>query len=512
MALRDRVDMTAAPGEISGDDAYITDYFRDELLARQTPETAQFLLRTAVLGQFSASLCDAVLRTTGSAVRLAEIERQNLFLVPLDHHREWYRYHRLFAEALVAELRRREPGQEQRVHRRAADWYEQRDMAEQVIMHRIAGADTVGAARAVNLYGREFVAAGRIATVRGWIDELGTEAVLAYPPMAVTAAWVSALSGRAERAHHFLLAADRASFPGPLPDGHTSLESAIAVLRGAMGSLGIDRMLLDTRLAYDLEPPGSPWHPLAATMLGVAHLLSGSPEEATKLFERGALLGVEQARPAASLALAQLALLAADDQDWAAAQRNAAQAEEVMAAGNLRDDVASVLTHLAAAKVDVRRGRSQQARQRLGTAVRVYLGVPPTAFPWMAAQAAVVLGEVSLELGDTAAARTRVEDARRHLARLLTEGVLRSRLDALSAAVARAGGRSSAPSAMALSAAEERVLRLLPTHLSLGEIGDELHVSRNTVKSHVGAVYRKLQASTRTEAVTRARELGLLSR
>jgi LuxR family transcriptional regulator, maltose regulon positive regulatory protein len=64
---------------------------------------------------------------------------------------------------------------------------------------------------------------------------------------------------------------------------------------------------------------------------------------------------------------------------------------------------------------------------------------------------------------------------------------------------------------MALSSAEERILRLLPTHLSLGEIGDELHVSRNTVKTHVGAVYRKLQASSRTEAVTRARELGLLS-
>ena len=185
-------------------------------------------------------------------------------------------------------------------------------------------------------------------------------------------------------------------------------------------------MLLDTRLAYDLEPPGSPWHPLAATMLGVAHLLSGSAEEAAKLFERGALLGVEQARPAASLALAQLALLAADDQDWAAAQRNAAQAEQVMAAGNLRDDMASVLTHLAAAKVDVRRDRSQQARQRLGTAVRVYLGVPPTAFPWMAAQAAVVLGEVSLRAGRHKARPGRaLEDARRHLARLLTEGVLR---------------------------------------------------------------------------------------
>ena len=124
VALRERVDLAAAPAKISGSDAYIVDFFRDELMVRESPETVRFLLRTAVLGQLSAALCDAVLDTTGSAARLAEIERRNLFLVPLDHHREWYRYHRLFAETLVAELRRREPGEEQRVHRRAARWYE----------------------------------------------------------------------------------------------------------------------------------------------------------------------------------------------------------------------------------------------------------------------------------------------------------------------------------------------------------------------------------------------------
>jgi len=91
--------------------------------------------------------------------------------------------------------------------------------------------------------------------------------------------------------------------------------------------------------------------------------------------------------------------------------------------------------------------------------------------------------------------------------------VLRDAADAPAAAVDRIGQRSAPPSAMALSAAEERVLRLLPTHLSLAEIGEELHVSRNnTVKTQVGAIYRKLQATTRAEAVTCARELGLLPR
>jgi LuxR family transcriptional regulator, maltose regulon positive regulatory protein len=113
-------------------------------------------------------------------------------------------------------------------------------------------------------------------------------------------------------------------------------------------------------------------------------------------------------------------------------------------------------------------------------------------------------------LGDFAAARFRAEEARGHLAALLTEGVLREQLRRVSARLARQGGHALVSSAMALSKAEMRVLQLLPTHLSLGEIGEELHTSRNTVKSQVAAVYRKLGCFTRTEAVAQARDLGLL--
>ncbi len=131
-------------------------------------------------------------------------------------------------------------------------------------------------------------------------------------------------------------------------------------------------------------------------------------------------------------------------------------------------------------------------------ALRLYATPSPAAFPWLSAQVAITLGHTFLDLGDFAAARYRAEEARGHLTRLLTEGTLRDQLRRLSAGLARDGGHVRVPSAMALSTAEMRVLQLLPTHLSLGEIGDELHTSRNTVKTHVAAVYRKLQCSTRT--------------
>jgi LuxR family maltose regulon positive regulatory protein len=128
----------------------------------------------------------------------------------------------------------------------------------------------------------------------------------------------------------------------------------------------------------------------------------------------------------------------------------------------------------------------------------------------LSAQVAITLGQIFLDLGDHAAARFRAEEARAQLSGLLTEGVLSGQLSRLLAALARDGGHARVPSAMALTKAEMRVLQLLPTHLSLGEIGDELYTSRNTVKTHVAAVYRKLHCSTRTEAVERSRDLGLV--
>ena len=302
LALQDRIDLASAPAKIDGRDTFIADFFRDELLGRQPPETVRFLLRTSVLGEMSAPLCDAVIGSTGSASRLAEIERQNLFVVPLDHHREWYRYHRLFAETLTAELRRREPGEEQRVHRRAARWYEQQGTVDQAVAQWIAAGLPASAARLVARHYRAFIAAGRVATVQGWVEALGPEVLEDYPPAAMMAANAYAMSGDPSRAHRFLLAAERGEFAGPMPDGHASLRSAVALMRASLGALGVDRMVVDARQAFELEPPGSSFHPLSAMILGTAEVLAGSPDDGSKHLEQAALLGRETARLAAHMA------------------------------------------------------------------------------------------------------------------------------------------------------------------------------------------------------------------
>ena len=135
-------------------------------------------MRTAPLDQMSGALCDHVLGRSDSAGRLAEAARRNLFVVPLDRRGEWYRYHRLVAEMLLSELRRREPGEESRVHRRAAGWYEEQGQPEKAIAHALAGGDTLAAARLINRHARDFVAAGRLQTVRGWLDALDEDGLV----------------------------------------------------------------------------------------------------------------------------------------------------------------------------------------------------------------------------------------------------------------------------------------------------------------------------------------------
>ena len=271
-------------------------------------------------------------------------------------------------------------------------------------------------------------------------------------------------------------------------------------------------MVLDARAATDLERPGSPWLPAALGALGVAHALSGAPDLALKELDVAARLGREARRPAAAVAaLAEMALLAAERQDWPGAEEKAGQAVDLIESASIEEHLFSILGLAAAARVSAHLGDQVAARRYVGRALRLYATPSPAAFPWLSAQLAITLGQIFLDLGDFAAARFRAEEARGHLTGLLTEGELREQLRRLSARLAREGGHVRVPSAMALSKAEMRVLQLLPTHLSLGEIGEELHISRNTVKSQVAAVYRKLRCSTRTEAVARGRDLGLLS-
>ncbi|WP_196418187.1 helix-turn-helix transcriptional regulator [Actinoplanes aureus] len=510
-AIRTASDPAIAARRLAGDDPFLLDYLRDEFLVKESPDMVRFLTRAAPLDQMSGALCDHVLGGSGSADRLAEAARRNLFVVPQDRRGEWYRYHSLVAEMLLSELRRREPGEESRVHQRAADWYEQQGQPENAIEHMLASGDTLAAARWINQHAPDFASAGRLQTIRRWLTAVGQNGLVSYPPLAITAAWTLALSGDMPGAQGCLHAAERGSFEGPLPDGSSSLTSAVTILRASLGALGIDQMLLDAKAATEGEPPGSPWFPSAIATLGVAHALTGAADLAVKELSVAVQLGAAGRPPTAAVAaLAELSLLAADRDDWSDAEEKAGQAVHLIETAGIEEHLFSILGYVAAARIAAHQGNQVAARRHAGTVLRMITTFSPAVIPWLSTQVAITLAEIFLELGDFAAARIQTEEAGRHLDGLLTEGTLRQQLSRVLARFAAEGGHVPVPSAMALTRAEMRVLQLLPTHLSLGQIGEELHISRNTVKAHLVAIRRKLQCASRNEVVERGRDLGLL--
>jgi LuxR family maltose regulon positive regulatory protein len=513
LSLRGRADAAAA--DWNGDDTYVVEYIRDVLLDAEPDSTVRFLLHTAPLERLSGPLCDAVLGSTGSARILLDLANRSRFVIPMDRYGEWYRYHPLVAAALRAGPWRREAGQERVVLERAAAWFAASAMPREAIAHAAAGGARDTVSELVATHARPLVHAGRYEEALGWLDMLGEDLLFSDPRLALLGGWLWAYSGAPARALRAVEAARRGPQDLPPPDGAASMASAIAVTTASMAPFGVERMLVDARTGFDLEPPGSPWHPLAAVVLGVAQLLNGAPGVAANELGRAVHVDREQHRPAAAMALAQLALLAVDRGDWVTAELHARESCAMVEAGELSRYLPSSISFSARARVAARSGDEPAARRCIAEALRLCARPSLDAFPWLGVQVSVALGHAYLDLSDVVGARGRAEEACRHLARLLTKGVLAGQLDALLAEIGRADPADGARAGTAvelvnLTAAELRVLELLPTHLNLADIGDELYISRNTVKTHVAAIYRKLGALSRGQAVRHARELGLL--
>jgi LuxR family transcriptional regulator, maltose regulon positive regulatory protein len=245
-------------------------------------------------------------------------------------------------------------------------------------------------------------------------------------------------------------------------------------------------------------------------LLGMAQRLTGATADAVRCFELAARYGKREAYPGAAFAIAEHALLAADMEDWAAAEICALEASDLVASAGLEGYGPSVAAYLAGARVAVHGGDLATARHHTEQAARLYADPSPAAFPWLAVQAAVELGRLFLALGEPEAAALKLADAQRDLMLIPDAGLLPAWVEALAGDVRRFVDTADPTETGLLTRAELRVLALLPTHLSLAQIGDELVISRNTVKSQVAAIYRKLDAVNRGDAVRRAREAGLL--
>jgi LuxR family maltose regulon positive regulatory protein len=505
LSLREGGSLPGAAISVGGDDRFISEYMESELLERIPPRQRAFLTRTAVLERMSGPECEAVLDLPGSGTVLADLARSNLLLIPLDHRGQWYRYHHLFRDMLLAQLERREPALIPVLRRRAADWCQRNGLLEEALEYSIASGDVDMAARLVERLWHPASRQGRTATLQRWsrwLDERG--GIEKHPLAAIQASLTNLRIGRPTEADRWADKADRSLHQDEIRPDDPATEAWAAVLRAAMCRHGVEQMRADADKAARKFAAANIVAPIVALLQGLARVLCGDLDGADVFFEDAITPGEPAAPEVLAYILCERSLVAMARSQWDRAEAFGSQAQAALPSAGMEDAFVSAVQARAA----LHRGDVAAARQQLVTAQRLRHLLTYTE-PHVAVQARIEVIRAHLALSDLGGARTLMNEVDEILKRRPGLGTLVGDAKKLRARLSAERG-VRAPGASALTVAEIRLLPLLATHLTVPEIAAELVLSRYTIKSELKSIYRKLGASSRSEAVTRSRELGLL--
>ncbi len=220
-----REDVSAFIAGFTGDDRYVVDYLVEEVLQRLPPDVQEFLLRTSVLDRMNGSLCDALTGQVDGRKALETLERDNLFVVPLDDRRHWYRYHHLFADVLRGRLADERPGLVRELHSVAATWHQQAGDTTEAIRHALLGEDFERAAQLVESVVRVFRRDRREVTLRSWLEALPKEVLLGRPVLVNALAGSRMSTGEFEGVEELLDATEDWILSGGHQGGLTQAES-----------------------------------------------------------------------------------------------------------------------------------------------------------------------------------------------------------------------------------------------------------------------------------------------
>ena len=478
------------------------------MLERRSTAEITFLTRTSILDELPAPLCDVVADRQGSTDVLRQLARSTLLM---DDYGGSYRYHTLLRDFLQRELAVREPERVTALHRRAAAWYQANHAIERAVDHAFAAGDPDLVA---TLVGNGFVHyhwSGHRATIRAWARRLGADALEARPWLAVLAAWEEIAAGDVAATMRFADVAERGTFEGRPPDGTASFEAGRAMLRAGMARHGADDALANATRAVELEGDHGSWRDFALWQLAFARLTIGDLAGADAALADA----VVAARSSGDLAvwycvLGHRALVAAEQGAWDAAAALIAESDAIDPAPQIDGYLSSVPSRAVRIRLMIHRGDIAGARRELARAT----GLRPlltAAAPAGAVQLLLAFARAHVAIDDPAGARALVAQANDVIRDRPDLGVLPAEVDALRATLAarapvRGGGATS------LTVAELRVLSFLPYYLSFKEIGQRLGVKETTIKSQALAIYQKLGAATRSDAVDLAVDAGLLER
>ncbi|MGH2885316.1 MAG: LuxR C-terminal-related transcriptional regulator, partial [Solirubrobacteraceae bacterium] len=509
--LRSVEDLDQAVLEFGGQHRYVAEYLSQEVLASLDPARRSFLLRAAVLGSFTAELCDAVLDRSDSAAMLGELEESNMLVLGLER-REWFRVHPLFAEFATAHLGAVEPTVPQAIHWRAAEWLRSRGLVAEAVQHAAAAGDHEVVAQLLSEYHLALIRNGRSGTLLRWARMLPDELLIRYPDAAVGAATAALLAGRMTRERRrFVRLAERARVQSPERFG-TYQECVIAMVRAAGLDDGVGDAVVEGYRAVELAKRGAD-ETLVAALAALARALyfAGELDGAWGAASR-AVEHPDSARraPGVAAAHAVLALVAVDRGRLAPARDHAEAARTLVGRITSRrswlgSTVAEALGAVLAAEGDL------PAAEREFTYAEGLLADEVATVP--RARLLIRLAGVRCHRGRLDDADETLRRARDELAELGDSGAVPLSADEVEGEIERARRQAGNGQILELpSEAELAVLRLLATDLSSRQIGAQLFLSPNTVRSHIRSIYRKLGVSSREDAVAKVDVLGLVER
>jgi LuxR family maltose regulon positive regulatory protein len=521
LSLQGRQDVHVFIDRFSGSHRYIMDYLTEEIYNQQLSQVQEFLLITSVLERLSGALCDFVLGADfpmqdesgdfASSQRMLEyLERANLFLLPMDDDRHWYRYHHLFASLLRQRLRQTRPDDLPRLHKRASTWYADNGYIDEAFKHALSASDLQSASHLVEVHGLEYLKRGAVSNLSGWLSKLPEEVIEKRPWLSLLFSWVSLLTGERDRIEDYLASAEQGA--AYLDDADVLCGNVAAIRAYAAAREGnVDVAIEQAHNSLELLPQTdfSTRSVVAFTLGGVYTMLQDIPR-ALAAFNEASRTGIQggNIHVAVSAMNAAGGILRSRGKN-SEAERTYHRALKLGTGRSGRPLPLTAGIHAGLAEIYLARRDLPKASKfaRIG----VELGERWTNVDSQIGSY-VTLAQVAYLEGNSAIAYTALENAKSLAStHTLTPGT-QERITHIEELIhglpASGAGRGTLPEP--LTERELEVLRLVAEGRSNPEIADELIVAVGTVKAHTSSIYRKLDVRSRTEAVIRAQELGLL--
>ncbi len=524
LSMQGREDAQTFMQDFTGSQHFVLEYLVEEVLRRQAAPMQQFLLETSLLQRMCAPLCDAVTESAESEQALADLNRRNLFIIPLDSEHYWFRYHHLFAEFLKSHLQRTRAGDVPVLHRRAAEWFQANNHPEEALHHAFAIPDYPYVSRLVVDNWRRVYHRGRLATAVQWLESLPGDLLRQSPALGVAYCWTLFIRGDYERIGSYLddvtQSFDRMVAAGELPVEHPEYNiilHQVTLLRAVVmrhhgdvaGAIQEVEQLLPTvvRLRQTLgQTVVDMGYTACYSQMGYNYVAANDLDRAADYLSRVS----PHARGCGNLfALAHATM------EWARislAQGRVEQAEAIcrhelslMQQPAYAGTPAFCLIQLALADVL----RVKQAWDEAESLLRQGLETARSSgHAYYLAQGYLITARLHHAQGKPAQAQDAVHQAEQIAAaihnRFLDDAIAQTRQTLAS--------RSSPaqPLIEPLSERELEVLRLICAGKSNQEIADELFLALNTVKRHANNLYGKLGVSRRAQAIMEARRLELV--